>query len=184
MNIAVSAADGEYILFLNAGDLFAVKDVLCKVSEFICNYDADILYGNVIEKDKEKSHLRVYTEKNCKMWYYSLGACLCHQGMFCKKELFQKKNFDINYRVCADREWQMYHIREGAVASAMKFAVAKVLVDGFAKEHVEELEEETRCCIKKYCGKWYIIYSIIGWLKKNKFFYFIIHKTEKKISCK
>ncbi len=184
MNIAVLAACGEYIFFLNAGDLFAIKDVLRKVSEYIYNHDADILYGNVIERDKTGSHLRIYTEKNCRLWYYSFGACLCHQGMFCKKELFQKKIFDIRYRVCADREWQMYHISEGAVASAMKFTIAEVLVNGFSMEHIKELEEETRCCIKKYCGKWYIIYRVLVWLKKNKLFYLMIHKTEKKISCK
>lgn len=184
MNIAVSSAWGKYILFLNAGDWLVDKDVLFKVSEYIHSHDADILYGNVIEKNKAESHLRTYTDKNCKMWYYSLGACLCHQGMFCKKELFQKKIFDVRYRVCADREWQMYHLKNGATAKAMKFPISEVLVDGFSKRHVEVLERETRSCIKSYCGGWYIIYEIISICKKSKLLHKMIQKVDKMISSK
>ena len=86
---------------------------------------------------------------------------MCHQSMFCKKDLFQKKLFDLEYKVCADREWQMYHIKNGAIVKAMKFPVAEVLTDGFSKNHVEDLENESGQCIRNYCGKWYIIYKII-----------------------
>lgn len=184
MNIAALSAEGEYILFLNAGDIFSGDDVLYKVSEYIAGNKANIFYGDVIEIEKDKRSLRVYSEKNCKMWYYSLGACLCHQGMLCQKELFQNKQFDLEYKVCADREWQMYHIKNGAIAKAMKFPVAEVLTDGFSKNHIEDLEKETRMCVKRYCGKWYIIYEIISICKKSKFLHNMIQKVEKLISCK
>ena len=90
MNIAVLQASGEYILFLNAGDAFVNDLVLSKTAEYMTAQTADIYYGDVIEISNKRKSLRVYTEKNSKMWYYSLGACLCHQGMFCKKELFQR----------------------------------------------------------------------------------------------
>lgn len=184
MNIAVSSAEGDYVLFLNAGDRFADENVLRKTAGVMEANEADILYGDVIEISKTGSFLRKYTGKNCKMWYYALGACLCHQAMFCKKELFQKKLFDLNYAVCADREWQMCHIKKGAVANAMGFAIAEVMTDGFSKEHVEELEEEVRRCVKKYCGAWYFMYRMICFCKKNRFLYHIIQKTEQIISCK
>lgn len=184
MNIAVSQAVGEYILFLNAGDKFVDEHVLQKVSDYILQEDIDILYGDVIEVGQERSHLRTYTEKNCKMWYYSLGACLCHQAMFCKRKLFRKKLFDLQYKVCADREWQMYHLKKGAKAKPLKSAVAEVLVEGFSTVHVTDLEEETRSCVKKYCGLWYQIYRLLMLIKKNEFLLNMIRKMEKLISCK
>ena len=184
MNIAALSAHGEYIIFLNAGDIFADENVLYRASDFISCNSADIYYGNVVEVDKENSYLRIYTEKNCKMWYYSLGACLCHQGMFCKRELFQKRLFNLAYKVCADREWQMYQIKTGAVAIAMKFTVAEVMMDGFSKEHVFDLERETGRCVKQYCGLWYILYRVIMLVKKNKFLSGMLHKAEKLISCR
>ena len=184
MNIAVKSACGEYILFLNAGDKFADENVLFRASESIRCSSADILYGNIVEIDEGSNHLRIYTEKNSQIWYYSLGACLCHQVMFCKRELFQKKLFDISYKVCSDREWQLYHIKNGASVRAMNVTIAEVLVDGFSKEHVNDLEEETMRCVKQYCGRWYIMYRILMLVKKNKMMTHIIRMVEKRISCK
>lgn len=184
MNTAVLQASGEYILFLNAGDTFADSLVLSKAAEYMTAQEADIYYGDVIEISNERKSLRIYTERNSKIWYYSLGACLCHQSMFCKKDLFQKKLFDLEYKVCADREWQMYHIKNGAIVKAMKFPVAEVLTDGFSKNHVEDLENESGQCIRNYCGKWYIIYKIISICKKSEFLHEIIYRMEKIISSK
>lgn len=184
MNIAVSQATGEYILFLNAGDKFTDENVLQQAFDSMIREDADMFYGDVIEVEKENSHLRAYTEKNCKMWYYSLGASLCHQAMFCKRSLFQEKLFDLQYQVCADREWQMYHLKKGATARPLKFVIAHVLVEGFSTAHVADLEKETDSCVKKYCGPWHQIYRLLMLVKKNQFFLNMIRKVERKISCK
>lgn len=184
MNTAALSAKGEYILFLNAGDVFVNDDVLYRVSKFIAENKADIFYGDVTEIEKDRRNFRVYSEKNCKIWYYSMGACLCHQAMFCKTDLFQNKLFDLKYKVCADREWQMYHIKNGAIAKAMKFPVAEVLADGFSRNHIAELEEETCLCVKEYCGEWYIIYRVIAFIKRSKLLHKIIRKVEGTISYK
>lgn len=184
MNIAVGSAKGKYIFFLNAGDKFIDDHVLDRVSGFIDHHSADIFYGNVVEKGLQKKYLRKYTEKNSKMWYYSIGACLCHQGMFCDRKLFQGKQFDLNYKVCADREWQLYHLSKGKKAKAMNITVAEILTEGFSSEHVCELEEETRLCVKLYCGRWYTIYRFVVWLKKNRLMHLLLIRMERLISCR
>lgn len=184
MNIAVSTAEGEYIFFLNAGDKFADQDVLGRIAEKIKDDDAGIFYGNIIEIFENKSHLRIYTEKNSKMWYYSLGACLCHQGMICKRELFREKLFNLDYKVCADRDWQMYHISRGIAAKPLNFTIAEVLANGFSQDHKKELEEETKRCVKEYCGRWNTLYQIIEGAKKNRYLCRVIRKTEQMVSCR
>ena len=59
MNIAVKAADGEYILFLNAGDIFADENVLKKIVDFETDRKADMYYGNIIEVDGKSRQLRI-----------------------------------------------------------------------------------------------------------------------------
>ena len=184
MNTAVLQSSGEYILFLNAGDAFADNLVLSKAAEYMTAQKADIYFGDVIEVSNERKSLRIYTERNSKIWYYSLGACLCHQSMFCKRELFQSKLFDLYYIVCDDREWQMWHIKNGAATRAMKFPIAEVLTDGFSRNHIADLENETELCVRAYCGKWLMVYKIIKLIKKNKFLHKMIQKTEEMISCK
>lgn len=184
MNIAISQAEGEYVLFLNAGDKFANANVLQHVSDYMLHSGADILYGDVSEVYEDGQYLRKYTEKNSKMWYYSLGACLCHQTMFCRRNMFQEKLFNLQYKVCADRDWQMYHLKNGRTAKPLNFQVAEVLADGFSKEHIDDLIKEIDCCVKQYCGAWYQLYKLIMFCKKNKFICSLIQKTEKLISCK
>lgn len=184
MNQAVGMAKGEYIYFLNAGDCFADCDVLRSVSESVDKKRSDIIYGSIIEVDGEKERLRKYTKMNSQIWYFSTGACLCHQSIFGKKSLFEQKKFDLSYIVCADREWQMFHIENDATIEAIKIVVSKILVDGFSKEHIRELEEETKKCIKKYCGIGYIFYSMLVWLKKNRMIKFLLQRIERVISCK
>mgnify|MGYP000852126570 FL=1 len=47
MNKGISHAKGEWILFLNAGDVFAETNVLTKVLPFTKNKEQDILYGDI-----------------------------------------------------------------------------------------------------------------------------------------
>ena len=185
MNIAVAEATGEYIFFLNAGDRFTGKDVLERVNAFIEQTTGDIFYGNVIEiGEGGKNYLRKYTKKNSRKWYYSLGTSLNHQGMFCGRELFQEKLFDLNYKVCADREWQLYHISRGKKAESMGITLAEVLTEGFSSKHVSELEKETRQCVKLYCGQWYILYRFIMCLKRNRLMHMLMSRMERLMSCR
>lgn len=183
MNIAVAEARGEYVFFLNAGDRFAGRNVLARVHDFINQNHGDIFYGNVIETGGQKRCLRKYTKKNSRKWYYSLGASLNHQGMFCSRELFQGKKFDLDYRVCADREWQLYHISRGKKAEAMGITLTEILTEGFSSRHVDELEKETGQCVKLYCGHWYILYRLIMRMKRNRLMHWLIVRLERRISC-
>ena len=185
MNIAVAQAQGFYVVFMNAGDVFADRCVLEKVYNKIekeKDRAVDIYYGNVFEKNNGYSKLRTYKTYNSWIWYYCTGACLCHQTMFCAITLFRNKKFDVLYRVCADREWQMYHISNHVKTEALKFPVASILTEGFSSQNVSLLENETKQCIKKYAKKGYILYCFILLLKKNKFIHAIIKRIESVVS--
>lgn len=190
MNSALSQAEGKYIIFMNAGDGFSEKDVLMNVRENILAFKPgfDIYYGDVIEVSNDENlseHVRIYSEKNSRMWYYSLGACLCHQTMFCRAELFSEKQFDLDFRVCADKEWQMYHLKNKASACCLHMVVAKVLMQGFSSSNIALLEKETKRCVDMYCSVFSrLLYRIIGVLKKNRSVHAMLTGAEARVSTR
>ena len=167
MNQAVEMAKGEYIFFLNAGDCFMNQNVLANVDVISSNGESDILYGNVVQVKEEQRLIYKYGMICKSKLYFSIGACICHQAMFAKRDLFHEKNFDITYKVCADREWQLYQMKKKSVFTPMDVEVASVLVDGFSSTHIKELEEEVVKCLDKYCTSTSWIYKTILKIKKS-----------------
>ena len=184
MNQAVSLARGGCILFLNAGDCFMDNAVLEKVNKFLENQKTDVVYGNVLQIGKTGEHLRKYGQICSKKFYFLSGDCICHQAIFARKELFEEKNFDTDYLVCADKEWQLYHIKKKRNFAAMNFTVTSVLQEGFSTAHVQDFEKETLQCLEVYCKRTVWIYKIVDWMKHNKFFINILREIENKFFSK
>ncbi len=179
MNKALKKAKGEYIFFLNAGDCFADDAVLERVSEFIEKNNVDIAYGNIVQIQNGSQEIRKFGKFCQSDLYFLIGSCICHQAMFAKRALFEKKRFNIQYQVCADREWLMFQKKNGAVIKAMNFLVATILVEGFSSSHVRELEQETEECLKAYYCKKEWIYKVILGCKRNKIIERMLSSLEK-----
>lgn len=179
MNIAVAKAIGEYIFFLNAGDCFCDENVLKRTSDFIKSNEADIVYGDVIHVSSEKECVRKYGWICGKKSYFLSGDCICHQALFAKRTLFDAKKFDLKYKVCADKDWELFQIASKVSLKPMGFTVAIVLVEGFARSHVEDFERETRILLEKYCPWTVWIYKFIMFTKKNPMILHFFRLVEK-----
>ena len=166
MNQALQQAEGEYVFFLNAGDVFHDADVLRRVSEFVDEKGGDIVYGDIILKEADKSRIKKYRVAYRHSFPYLIGGCICHQAMFAKREMFTDKQFDTKYRVCADRDWQLYYLKKNASFKPMNSIVSVVLADGFSMQNLVTFEKETKACLKKYFAKNAWIYESILKVKK------------------
>lgn len=169
MNIALEEAEGEYIFFLNAGDVFHDADVLKQIAFFTNEHKLDVVYGDIILKNNLRSWKKKYGRAYRHGFIYLLGVCICHQAMFAKSDLFENKLFDTKYKVCADREWQLYYLKKRASFKPVNFIISDVLVDGFSLRNVELLEKETEECLKRHYPKRAWIYICLNKCKKNVF---------------
>lgn len=167
MNDAVEKAGGQYVHFLNAGDYFTDNNVLKNTEVFVRKTNADVAYGDITLIDGERQSLRKYKKVCSKKAYFISGDCICHQAMFAKRKLFVNKKFDLSYKVCADKEWQLSQISTGKKFMPMNFVVASVLVDGFSASHLSEFEEETKRCVDSYIKSLAWVYDIINRMKHN-----------------
>ena len=105
MNKAIELANGEYILFLNAGDTFANKNVVSHVMTHR-KENSDLIYGD---------HFRIDTARPTKAkpkdkWYRSMP--FCHQTLFTRTTLAKRYPFDTTYRIAADHDFviRMYEL--------------------------------------------------------------------------
>lgn len=179
MNIAVAKATGEYIFFLNAGDCFCDENVLQRASTFIESNRVDIAYGNVVHVNHGRECVRKYGRICGTKLYFLLGDCICHQALFAKRTLFDAKKFDLKYKVCADKDWELFQISSKVSLKPMGFTVATVLVEGFARSHVEDFECETRILLEKYCPWTVWIYKFIMVAKRNSLILGLFRLIEK-----
>lgn len=179
MNTAVDYATGDYIFFLNAGDVFADADVLWNMAKAVKQEQMpDVIYGNIIEKGAQGRHIRKNNRNSSKVWRFLMGYCICHQSIFVKRELFVQKKFDLSYRICADREWQLYYIKEKKVFAYVDMIVCEVMQEGFSSQNVNLLEQETIRCIRTYYGKMYLLIKTIYDIKKNAFIRNLLQKMD------
>lgn len=92
MNKGVRQAKGDFVVFMNAGDVFADAGVLSLVSQ----YDGDIIlgediYGGVRRRLNEQVTL-----------YELLSNGIYHQAVYYRRRVLQQYGFDESYKLIAD----------------------------------------------------------------------------------
>lgn len=93
MNKGVDRATGDYILFLNAGDILADELVLEKISAAAKN-KPDFIYGDALEGGHYKparSHIKIH-------W----GMFTHHQAMLYRRDILRDMRFNTTYKIAAD----------------------------------------------------------------------------------
>ena len=97
MNKAVYVSKGEWIIFMNAGDVFVDKDVLTKVSQELSK-GTDVVYGDIITSSNNELHLKEAPEEITRIHRMPF----CHQAVFTRTSLLRKFPFDEKYKLSAD----------------------------------------------------------------------------------
>lgn len=92
MNKGIGHAKGDFVVFMNAGDVFADSGVLSLVSQ----YDGDIILGEDIYGGKRRKL------KDTMTLYDLLSLGICHQAVYYRREVLQKYGFDESYKLIAD----------------------------------------------------------------------------------
>ncbi|HPJ09413.1 MAG TPA: glycosyltransferase family 2 protein [Flavobacterium sp.] len=108
MNKGIRAASGEYLFFLNAGDVFIDETILSQVMAFI-DGSKDYYYGNVIFKEGANEMPVVYPDELS--FHFFTYNCICHQTSFLKRELFERYfYYNETLKIVSDWEFLVYTI--------------------------------------------------------------------------
>lgn len=107
MNKGIARADGQYLIFLNAGDTFHSADTLQRIADTIKNQNfPGVVYGQtqLVDADGNRVADRHLTAPQ-KLNYKSMadGMVVCHQAFVALAKLAPL--YDLRYKYSADYDW-------------------------------------------------------------------------------
>ncbi|WP_419801108.1 glycosyltransferase family 2 protein [Mucilaginibacter sp.] len=118
MNKGVKIATGDFVYFLNSGDILLAN--LEKIIKFLKS-EKSIIYGDSYWIGK---HILYYGKTS--KWKI-IRNNICHQSIFYPKNIFNKYSYDLNYKVFAD-----YYLNVSLMADkSYSFIYIPVLICSF-----------------------------------------------------
>lgn len=149
MNQGISVAQGDYLIFINAGDKFYSADVLVKLSRYIMTNTASLYYGHCFNES-----LKVYSNSPKKLTtFFCFRSMICHQAMIFERKYIATKKYDNYFKVSADREILLCTvIKEKLKTQYIPIVIARYKGSGFCESEKsrERIKEENIELQKKY----------------------------------
>ncbi|WP_289818887.1 glycosyltransferase, partial [uncultured Duncaniella sp.] len=107
MNKGLGLAQGDYVIFLNAGDSFHSKETLEHLADAIMDNDyPGIVYGQTDIVDKDRNRLgdrHLLAPEVLTLDSFKDGMLVCHQAFCVLRKI--TNNYDTRIRYSADYEW-------------------------------------------------------------------------------
>ena len=148
MNKGAAMATGDWICFLNCGDVFVDKYAIQKVVDGMAEIpDVDIFYGNILVEANDEMIERIAPEPCNKHRMY-----FCHQSAFIKTKLMLKFPYDETYKMSADLKFFKQCYYHSCKFHHLNFPVVKYDLSGISntnrvlglKENVRVIKEMDR----------------------------------------
>lgn len=153
MNRGIARASGDYVYFMNAGDLFYDDQVLSEVASYIGEDKDTIYFGKIcmLFADGLRQIQDISNNKKTLSETLISGEMPCHQSVFSPREALINHYFREKYRIRADYEWMLYSLVRGYAYKAIPLIIGYYDTSGasgrlknsvlFQKEEQEILDE-------------------------------------------
>lgn len=146
MNKGVRNSTGDYIYFLNFGDYLVDKYVLERVVSSFASKQ-DYYYGNIAKDEKIVSQ----NGKNSLFMTVYREYMLCHQSLFAKRCLLVENPFNLEYKICADRDWFIRILKQGAKGEFVDIVICNYDTSGVSSNY-KNFSDESMNITQKYGG--------------------------------
>lgn len=114
MNKALRLATGDYIVFLNAGDVLPSEHTLQSVSDTYAKaveqdgVEPGVMYGDTDVVDNEGNflyHRKLQPPRKLSWRSFKWGMLVCHQAFYARTEIAKEIPYNLQYRYSADVDW-------------------------------------------------------------------------------
>ena len=179
MNKGLRLATGDYIVYMNAGDIFALPKTLAMAAH-AAETAADgqmpaVLYGDtdiVNEEGRFLRHRRLAAPRRLTWRSFMKGMLVCHQAFYARTDLAKQTPYNLDYRYSADVDWCIRIMREARRRRLPMRNVGGVVVnflDGgmTTANHRASLKERFRVMCRHYgfvptclMHVWFVVRSV------------------------
>ena len=179
MNKGLRRANGDFVLFLNAGDRFCKNDTLENV---FAHYtpDTDILYGNVMMVNEQRKPLGLRSEltphrlpKQLTWQDMKFGMVVSHQAFIVRREMTPEY---MDNNLCADIDWVILCLKKSRRTTHTHTCIAEFQTGGLSRQrHRESLNDRYRVLTKHFGARanfynhiWIVTRAVFLKLKRGK----------------
>ena len=152
-NKGVKLAEGEFVIFMNAGDCFYSNTILAKVFENK-TYSADILYGDTQVLDNNThQEVRISKQPSEMTKDYLILSNLDTQSVFIRRELFNKCGLhDLNYKIASDYDRWLAFYKGGTVFEYLQEIISCYDNSGISSnpKNQNKMDTERYKIVRKY----------------------------------
>lgn len=180
MNKAINLCDGDYIVFLNAGDKFHADNTLEELVRRIewehRGLNPAVIYGEtdwVDDEGKFIRHRRLQAPEVLTAHSFLGGMLVCHQSFYVRTDLARLIRYDLNYRFSADYDWCI-RILQRAERRRMRITNSHLILTDYLNEglttqnHRKSLKERFRIMAHHYgwlsaigAHMWFVLRSVL-----------------------
>lgn len=154
MNKGIRLANGEWVNFMNAGDVFYDSDTLNSLKKYFLQ-DSSLIYGDV-RINYDHFERTQYAKSLSLLWR---GGVYCHQSGFIKKQILAKLMFNLDYNLAADYELLCRIYLGGYPITKVDIIISKVINKGAADfKRIEALREFLKIASRNFKIKAPIIF--------------------------
>jgi glycosyltransferase involved in cell wall biosynthesis len=164
MNKGIELAQGEYLLFLNAGDELALDpaELLPVLAERHV-----MVYGrcNMLHENGSLSYVKGKPLKN--IGKLVRGTPLCHQAILYRRDSIG--HYDTRYRIIADRVLTYELVKKYGLSSTrfVDSVIANYYEGGFSRQHVDQWKDEEFQFQREAGWHLFAAYRRVTWLLKK-----------------
>ena len=137
MNKGLGMANGDYVIFLNAGDSFHSPETLEHFADAIMENDyPGIVYGQTDIVDSNRKRLRarhLTAPENLVLESFSNGMVVCHQAFVVLRKL--TNDFKVKFKYSADYEWCIRCLQRSHRNCYIDEVVIDYLSEGVTTQH-------------------------------------------------
>jgi glycosyltransferase involved in cell wall biosynthesis len=102
LNKGIKIANGEWVIFMNSGDVFINDSVLRQIFFNEIDTNSQIIYGNTVVKGNNNK-IKPPAKINKGFFFFDT---ICHQSIFFKRTIFDLiGSHNLNYKIVSDREF-------------------------------------------------------------------------------
>jgi len=154
MNKGLRIATGDYVWFLNAGDVFKNENVVAEIARVAeKNMMPEIIYG---ETDLIDGNGNVFAERRLKTperltWKsFKMGMLVCHQAFIVKRNVAPE--YDLQYRFSSDFDWCIRCMKSAKTIVNSNIRMINYLYEGMTTINRKASLKERYYIMCKYYG--------------------------------